>query len=83
MKRAMRLYSDDPHKMGWATFRKIRFSPKWENVACYMQIFGVINSNQSQFSHYYGLQWDVFHRRLIALSHFVLAQSSNVPFVQS
>ena len=68
MKGATGLYSADLHKMGWAIFRKMGFSPKWEKVACDLPIFNAIHPNHPQFGHFYGLQWEVFHRRLIAQS---------------
>ena len=68
MKGATGLYSADLHKMGWVIFRKMGFSPKWEKVACDLPIFNAIHPNHPQFGHFYGLHWEVFHRRLIAQS---------------
>ena len=73
MKGATGLYSADLHKMGWAIFRKMGFSPKWEKVACDLPIFNAIHPNHPQFGHFYGLQWEVFHRRLIAQSQKILS----------
>jgi len=77
MKGATGLYSADLHKMGWAIFRKMGFSPKWEKVACEVPVFSAIHPNHPQFGHFYGLRWEVFHRRLIAQSQNYLHKNLN------
>jgi len=60
--------------MSWATFQKIPKRPKWEKAAGFTPVLRATNPNPPQFRSFSGLQWEVFHRRLIALSHLSLSQ---------
>jgi hypothetical protein len=55
--------------MGWVILRKMGFGPKWEKVAYDLPISSAAKPNHLQFGPFYGLQWEVFHCRLIAQSH--------------
>jgi hypothetical protein len=68
MKGTTCLYSGGLHEMGWAAFQKIEKCPRWEKATGFSPILRAINLNQPQFSHFSGLQWEVFHHRLVAQS---------------